>query len=345
MTVKLVSAYKLFGNPPIREAAKGFIISLKAAGYEKPSVDALEFALGLLATYAEDQEWPGVQSLTTSHIEDYLTYLRTRPRWFGREKVPQLVSKTHVEGQYRRLKRFFNWCVERDHREDNPLDLIPHPKVDEKTVPTISAFEFANLMTVLDLQPVRSMDQRFRRTRDRAVLLMFWDTPARRNELANLKLGDVDLDDGGVLVMGKGRRERWMPIGSTVTVAFWEYKQARATLEPRTDAFWVDSEGGSMLPTWVHFMLKRLGAAAGVSLHAHQFRHTWAMNMLRAGMPEEMIRRIAGWRKIPETYFRTLAAEDMARVHKQMSPADKLWGGSTVKQRERASQGKTRGRL
>ena len=64
-------------------------------------------------------------------------------------------------------------------------------------------------------------------------------------------------------------------------------------------------------------------------------RLTWAMNMLRAGMPKEMIRRIAGWQKIPETYFRTLAAEDMARGHKEMSPADKLWGGPGLKRRHR----------
>ena len=68
--------------------------------------------------------------------------------------------------------------------------------------------------------------------------------------------------------------------------------------------------------------------------------------MLRSGMPEEMIRRIAGWRKIPDTYFRTLAAEEMARTYKQMSPADKLWGsGLEPKRRQLPGKGKSRGRL
>ena len=56
MTVKQLLANKLFINTSLREATKGFIISLNSAGHEKPSVDALEFALGLLATYAEDQD-------------------------------------------------------------------------------------------------------------------------------------------------------------------------------------------------------------------------------------------------------------------------------------------------
>ena len=293
MTVNQLLANKLFTNPTLREAAKGFIISLKAAGYEKPSVDALDFALGLLATYDEDHDWPSANFITTSHIEDYLTFLRTRPRWFGREIGPQLVSKTHVVGQYRRLKTFFNWFVKRGHRETNPLDLIPHPKIDEKTVPTISELEFHDLLRTLDIQPARTHGQRFRRVRDRAVLLMFWDTPARRSELANIQFGDVDLDGAGALVMGKGRRERWMPVGTTVIEAFWEYMRAREALRPRTGNFWIDSDGRAMLSTWVHFMVKRLGDGANVSVHAHQFRHTWAMNMLRVGMPEEMIRRIA----------------------------------------------------
>ena len=68
--------------------------------------------------------------------------------------------------------------------------------------------------------------------------------------------------------------------------------------------------------------------------------------MLRAGMPEEMIRRIAGWRKILDTYFRTLAAEDMAKTYKQMSPADKLWGSEPEpKRRQGPWKVKPKGKL
>ena len=99
------------------------------------------------------------------------------------------------------------------------------------------------------MQPVRTNGQRFRRVRDRAVLLKFWDTPARRNELADIKLNDVDPDGSGVMVMGKGRRGRWMPLGGTVLEAFWEYTQAREDLRPWADNFWVDSNGKPMKPS------------------------------------------------------------------------------------------------
>ena len=59
------------------------------------------------------------------------------------------------------------------------------------------------------------------------------------------------------------------------------------------------------------------------------------MNALRAKMPEQMLRLVAGWKKIPETYFRTLATEDVARVHPEMSPADKLWRARENSNRKR----------
>ena len=55
------------------------------------------------------------------------------------------------------------------------------------------------------------------------------------------------------------------------------------------------------------------------------WRFVHAINSLRAKMPEQMLKVLAGWKKIPETYFRTLATEDVARVHRGMSPADKQW--------------------
>ena len=68
------------------------------------------------------------------------------------------------------------------------------------------------------------------------------------------------------------------------------------------------------------------------------------MNSLRAKLPEQILRVVAGWKKIPETYFRTLATAEVARVHREMSPADWLWQARENGNRRR-QQGKTMGRL
>jgi site-specific recombinase XerD len=93
--------------------AAGYLISLKASSYSPRYIEAMELALRLLTDYAEAQGWSEVFQLTASHIEDYLVYLRERPRWFGkrgRQKAP--MSDSSVETHYRRLKTFFRWLVE-----------------------------------------------------------------------------------------------------------------------------------------------------------------------------------------------------------------------------------------
>jgi integrase len=92
-------------------------------------------------------------------------------------------------------------------------------------------------------------------------------------------------------------------------------------------------------------MLERLAKRAGLpGLHPHQFRHTYAINALRSGMPERVLMLSGGWKKIPETYFRTLGAEDVARVHREISPADRL-ARSQPSNRDRAGVSKARGKL
>ena len=285
----------------LREAGRGFIVSLKASNrYSASYLDSLERTIALAALFSEERRWPPVRGITTAHIEEYLAYLRERPRWFGtRESAdPQTVSQGYIDARYRRLNRFFKWLVERGHVEDNPLRLIKRPHVDERTVPVVLEREVLDLLTLLDPALARTPAHRFRLARNRAVLYLLWDTPGRRNEIAMLGVGDVDLDEGAVLVMGKGRRERWMPVGDVTRSVLWDYLQARETVRPGCSALWVSEHGEAMEPGWLYLMMKRLGKRAGISgLHTHRFRHSYAMNALRNGMPERVLEMIGGWRR------------------------------------------------
>ena len=122
----------------LREAGKRSISSLKAPNrYSEGYLASLETSVAMAALYSEEQGWPGVREITVSHIEDYLAYLQGRTRWFG-ERIyaePKKLSKSHINVQYRRLHRFFNWLVEREHADSNPRQLIKPPSLDEKTVP------------------------------------------------------------------------------------------------------------------------------------------------------------------------------------------------------------------
>ena len=203
---------------------------------------------------------------------------------------------------------------------------ISPPKLEEKTVPVITEDQMRDLLTLTAPSLARTPAHRFRLVRDRALLYAFWDTPGRLAEIAKLRLDDVDLADGTLLVMGKGQKERRMPIGDAARSVMLDYLQERETLMPRAKALWVSEQGESLLPNGICQILKRLAKRANIEdMHPHRFRHSYAINALRAGMPEQVLKIVGGWKKIPETYFRTLGEEDAREFHRQVSPGDS-WG-------------------
>ena len=331
----------------LRANGKRFLSSLKASNrYSEGYLASFETAVAMVAQYAEEQGWPDVPEIATEHIEDYLAYLQDRLRWFGERKFaePRKLSKGHINAQYRRLNRFFNWLVERGPIDENPLSSIGMPKLEEKTVPTISEDQMRDLLTLADPSLARTPAHRFRLVRDRALLYAFWDTPGRLAEIAKLELNDVDLANGTLLVMGKGRKERKMPIGDRARSVIWDYLQEREALMPRTKALWVSEQGEALLPNGISQLLKRLASRANIEgMHPHRFRHSYAINALRAGMPERVLKIVGGWRKIPETYFKTLGEEDAIEFHREVSPGDWLGRRASVGRTRR--QGRQRGKL
>ena len=238
----------------LRATGKRFLHSLKASNrYSEDYLTSLETTLITAAQYAEEQGWPDVPEITTVHIEDYLSYLQDRERWFG-ERIyaePRKLSKGHINAQYRRLNRFFNWLVERKHIDENPLDDIEAPSLEEKTVPIVTEDQMRDLLTLADPALARTPAHRFRLVRDRAVLYAFCDTSGRLSEIAKLRLERTDLANGTLLMMGKGRKERKMPIGDTARSVIWDYLQEREALMPRTKALWVSEQGEALLPNGI----------------------------------------------------------------------------------------------
>jgi len=117
----LVSDNILVTKLSFREAARDYLISLKASHYSTRYIEAMEMSLRLLVDYSEAQDWPSVSRLTASYLEEYLFYLQQRPRWFGmRDANKGPVSASSAETHYRRLKTFFRFLVERGHAEKNP---------------------------------------------------------------------------------------------------------------------------------------------------------------------------------------------------------------------------------
>lgn len=106
---ELVSDNILVTRLPLREAARGYIISLRASRYSPRYIGSVEMCLRFLADYAEAQGWLPVSEITATHLEEYLVYLQERPRWVGKADHQQKpLSASGVETHYS-IRTFFTW--------------------------------------------------------------------------------------------------------------------------------------------------------------------------------------------------------------------------------------------
>ena len=284
----------------LRAHGRRFISSLMASNwYSVGYVANMETSVAMVALYVGEQGRPKVHEIATEQLEDYFAYLPDRTRWSGEWTYAEhrKLSKGYINARYRRLNRFFNWLVARGPKDESPMLFINAPKLGENTVPPITEDQVRDLLTLADPFLARTPAHRLRLVRDRAFLYTFWDTPGRLAEIAKLRLDDVDLTNGTLLVMGKGRKERRMPNGDAAKPVMWDYQREGETLMPWTKVLWVSEQWEAVLPSGIYQILKRLAKRANIEdMHTHGFRHSYAINALRAGKREPVLQIARGER-------------------------------------------------
>jgi site-specific recombinase XerD len=163
--------------------------------------------------------------------------------------------------------------------------------------------------------------------------MLLLDTGLRCAELTSCKLGDVHIDRGYLKVMGKGARERMVPIGVTVRKALVEYLRASrpGPASSQIDNLFLSEDGKPLLVGGVQLMLKRLGRRCGVPrLHTHLCRHTFATNYLINGGDLFTLQHILGHSSLEMVRrYVTLASGFVAMQHQRFSPLDKMYQGAS----------------
>jgi site-specific recombinase XerD len=131
----------------IMEAIRGFLLGQEIGNRSKDTIEAQKIVLGFMADFADEEGWPPVDGLTKFHLWQYPAVLKNPPRRSGGDGP---ISDSYYETQYRRIKRFFNWCVAEGYVNENPLFDIPHLKVQQRVIPTVSDADFRKLLRLTD---------------------------------------------------------------------------------------------------------------------------------------------------------------------------------------------------
>ncbi|MGH9971110.1 MAG: site-specific tyrosine recombinase XerC [Pyrinomonadaceae bacterium] len=224
-------------------------------------------------------------------------------------------------GQLMGVRMFFRWLARHNHILSNPASELELPRR-EKRLPK-------HVLTISEAEAVINQPNTNEALglRDRAILETFYSTGMRRMELVNLKLFDVDFDRGTVLIHGKGKKDRMIPIGDRALAWMEKYlNQVRPSIVVEPDEGWLflTKEGTQMIADHLSSLVKRYVEAANTikTGACHLFRHTMATLMLEGGADVRYIQQMLGHSRLETTEVYThVSIRTLKAVHSATHPA------------------------
>lgn len=278
-----------------------------------------------VAWYSESGPEPTTEDFTVANVEAFLAELRQRRKWASHPTKPaatECVSGGYVDGFVRAFRAFASWLAEQGYTADNQLARFKHRPA---KAPIIDLTE-DEVRAVLDV--ATSM-------RDRALVTTMVDTGLRASEVLTMKVSDVRVEDttGTLLVMGKGGRQRVVPIDAHTQRMLIQYKRKErpTPAHPSIEEFFLTRTGEPMTPGTLKLLFDRLRRRAGLrKFHPHLLRHTFATHYLENGGDLFSLQLILGHSSLEmvKRYSHMATGQVIAR-HKMYSPvaAMKLWSG------------------
>lgn len=231
------------------------------------------------------------------------------------------LSPATVHGHVRTLRAFFSWLEREEFTEKNLAISLKPPRVPERLVSPLSDEEIRAIFETFNYK--NACD-----ARNQTIFMILLDTGVRIGELINLKLGDLHLKEGFFKVLGKGQKERIVPIGNNAQRALQKYLY-RYRPEPANT--WIENvflsiHGDFLTENSMKLMFARLAQTSGVQrLHAHLCRHTFATRFLINGGDIFTLQQILGHSTLEMVrHYANLASSHIVMQHQRFSPLDRL---------------------
>ena len=224
--------------------------------------------------------------------QDIMDYLASRNKLSKRSQARILSS----------LRSFFDWLVAEGDRKDNPCEVVDSPKLGRYLPEVLSVDEVSAILESVDLSTWNGK-------RDRAILEVLYGCGLRVSEAVNMLISQVYLDEGFVRIVGKGNKERIVPIGEMAVEAVRNYLVVRP--EPAElkyeDILFLNKYGKNLSRVAMFHLVKRQAMVAGIQkeISPHTFRHSFATHLIENGADLRVVQEMLGHESILTTEIYT----------------------------------------
>jgi site-specific recombinase XerD len=225
-----------------------------------------------------------------------------------------------VSAYFRAVRAFFNWLAEESIVSDNPVQRLSPPRTPRRIPPSIPPEVIRRLMKACANTPMGARNQ--------AIIMTLWDTGIRVGELVGLTLDDLFLGDAYIVVIGKGDKEREVPIGQVAIGYLKKWLDVRPVDDGSDRVFLNLRTCEGLKRRGVSLMLKRIQQRAEVEqrIYPHLFRHSFARQFLLGGGDPITLQQILGHssQEMVKRYVR-FTARELVMQHQRSSPGNRLF--------------------
>jgi len=312
-------------SPTIAKLISHFEMSNSADGKSESTISWYNYILKLFLRYLKENRYShSIEEFNIENVREYTLYLRSRNK-FGKYANTQVqhtgLSPQTIRGHIRGLKALSSWLYREKYTDENRLLNLKIPKAPVKLIEPLTDSEINQITSSINQDSPTGF-------RNNVIFVTALDNGLRASEITNINLGQLDLEKGFVKVMGKGSKERIVPIGDYVKMTLWTYIN-KVRPEPTVtgcDNLFLSTTGEPITANTIKLVFSRLAKNSGVKrLHAHLCRHTFAINYLMNGGDIFSLREILGHTTLDMVnHYLHFTRSQLTAQHHKFSPMDKL---------------------
>jgi len=297
-------------NTIVDKAVANFLRHLGERNSSQHTIKAYSRDLALFTAYVGSR---GYEQIDHIAVRGFLSQLYEKG-----------LSKTSVARALAAIRSLYRWLAREGVVEHNPAKLVATPKLPKK-LPRVPTIEEMNSVIDGRMPEVAAFPER-----ERLMLELLYGCGIRNSELTGINLDDIRLSAEAILIRGKGKKERYVPFGDSVTAALKAYLPERhkifGAIGKHSAALLINRRGGRLTTRSVGRIIKKIAVAKGLSsdVHPHTLRHAFGTHMLEEGADLRAIQELLGHERLATTQrYTQLSMKHVLQVYDQTHPRAK----------------------